>query len=167
MKLKTLLFVGVVSLGAISAVNVSAQPNAPITVSSGQSVTNFDIPRGTQEYEQVRLWLADAVTRTGNRVGSPSNLDQANLGDALHVQVVHQSIAGRGVTTMVAPNIPPPPWTPGTNGYQVGDTATVGVTNDGWTQTWTLTLMNTNIGFQWVATDYHATYDTKHRPVPN
>jgi chitodextrinase len=164
MKMRKAIFIGLACCGTITAANAWAAPASSNVVSYGKVVNTFDVPRGSPEYDQIRAWLTEAITRTGDRVGSPANLSSDSLGASIHVQVVHQVTTKGSVAAMGAPIMPPPPWTPGTSGYRVGDSAIVSITNGGWTQTWSLSLQNTSMGLMWLTTEYHATRDPVDQP---
>lgn len=164
MKMRKAIFIGLACCGTITAANAWVTPASSNVVSNGKVVNTFDVPRGSPEYDQIRAWLTEAITRTGDRVGSPANLSSDSLGASIHVQVVHQVTTKGSVAAMGARIMPPPPWTPGTSGYRVGDSAIVSITNGGWTQTWSLSLQNTSIGLMWLTTEYHATRDPVDQP---
>ena len=164
MKMQKVILIGLACLGPITAANAWVTPASSNVVAYGKVVNTFDIPRGSPEYDQIRAWLTEAIARTGDRVGSPANLSSDSLGASIHVQVVHQVTTKGSVTAMGAPIMPSPPWMPGTSGYRVGDSATVSITNGGWTQMWTLSLQNTSMGLMWLTIEYHATRDPVDQP---
>jgi hypothetical protein len=109
MKIRKVILIGLACLGTITAVNAWVTPASPNVVSYGKVVNTFDIPRGSPDYDQIRAWLTEAITRTGDRVGSPTNLSSDSLGASIHVQVVHQVTTKGSVAAMGAPIMPPPP----------------------------------------------------------
>ena len=164
MRMWKVILIGLACLGTTTAVNAWVTPESSNVVSYGKVVNTFDIPRGSPEYDQIRAWLTEVITRTGDRVGSPANLSSDSLGASIHVQVVHQATSKGSVATMGTPIMPSPPWTPGTSGYRVGDSAIVSITNGGWTQTWSLSLQSTGMGLMWLTNEYHATRDPVDQP---
>jgi len=127
------------------------------TVVSGQLVTHLQLHRGTADFDHARQWVQESVKRAGRRVGLASNLSADALGDVLYVEIVHHT-RSTGLSAMSGPPLPEPPWTPGSSGYSIGDTATVSTTSGRWTQTWSLELaigMGGNL--MWVTTAYSAT----------
>jgi hypothetical protein len=153
-------------VGGFGCFPVQASPQNAVVV-SGQVISHIEIRRGTADYERARQWVAESVVRSGKRVGSAANLDPSALGDVLYVDIVHHTKPQNSLSAADSPPLPAPPWVPGFSGYSIGDTAIVSTTSGGWTQTWSLELVqSTSGGLMWATTEYHATRVTGYPPKP-
>lgn len=149
-----------VALATVLAVAAAPLWSGPVaaqaaTISTGV-VRSYQVNVGTAEYEQLRGWLSGAIARSGHNVGAQDNVDPANVGGTITIQVTHHNVAPTGVTPM-DPIMPAPPWTPGTTGYSNGDTAVVGSCGGGWSQTWNLTFtVGADGQGTWIVSSYSA-----------
>lgn len=131
----------VLALGfGTAAAGTPVQEQGRIVQIKGQVVTHYVLNPGTPEFEQARVFLAEASSRqTQARLAAvPPTVTAGATGD-MYITVTHQvADTSSGYEAASAPQPPARPWQPGGVDAAEGDTASIATCGGGSEQQWEL-----------------------------